>query len=173
MKKLNWMGMSCKGLKDTNILNRNVFYPSTATWDVQSEQRSGVHCGSHAAFKVCFFRGLLTVSPVFSMLFLPPGGCCSAHKHQCLQGVLTVCQGRLWSTGSTLTAQPRQPIHPPAGKHSHPLSVSKMLLVAHQGQIGPQWCVGSNSYQLFEIQVFITQPLNIIYTFLMISVISL
>lgn len=68
-----------------------------------------------------------------SKLFWPPRGPGSAHKHHCL----LVCWpsarriSGLWDPLMLLL--PRRPIHPPAGKYSHPLSSSKAPSVNSKG----------------------------------------
>lgn len=75
---------------------------------------------------LCFLLFLLSTGVhVLSRLFLPRRGLCSAHKHHCLQALLTASQESLWSTGSALTALPRRPIHPHRLGSTHTLSVSQ------------------------------------------------
>lgn len=84
-------------------------------------RRTAIMCCLHA-FCLCF---LLTGVHVLSRLFLPPRGPWSAHKHQCLQGLLTASQKSLCSAGSALTALPRRLIHPHRLGNTHTLSVSQ------------------------------------------------
>lgn len=82
---------------------------------------------------------------VLTRLFLPPGGPSSAHKHHCLQGVLTAGQESLWSAGSTLPALPRRPIHPHRLGSTHTLSVSQKTLSVVAQQRRQCVCVGGGS----------------------------
>lgn len=84
-----------------------------------------------SCLRVVWFFFLLTGVRVLSRLFLPPRGPWSAHKHHCLQGLLTASQNSLWSTGSTLTALPRRPIHPHRLGGTHTLSVCQRHSLWH------------------------------------------
>lgn len=123
-------------------------------------------------FFCCFFcwRVFMSCQGYFCLL----GGVCSAHKHHCLQALLTASQESLWSTGSTLTALARRPIHPHRLGSTHTLSVSQRHSQWHQrGQLGGPGMSWIKFLLATERKSLLLLPFSIIYALLGVSVSSL
>lgn len=111
-----------KSLTTKSRCNTTATPVPTANCEVQSVQRSWV---------LLLITCCLPDFFCWQFLIICQGYFCLGEAHaqniggHCLQGVLTHSQERLWSTGSTLIAQPRRPIHPDQLGSTHPLSGSQ------------------------------------------------
>ena len=140
----------------------------------KGQEDTADHVLPSCCFCFFFFFFFWTGVHVLSRLFLPPRGPWSAHKRHCLQGLLTACQESLWSTGSTLTALPRRPIHPHRLGSTHTLSVSQRHSQWHsKGSSGLSDELDQiPTSHLVTRRFFNVLPLGIIYALLMVSIIS-